>query len=116
MMWTIPKGVRVYLRLGITDMRKSIQALSLLVKRDLRKDPGSGDLFAFCNRRRRLIKILYWDHNGFCLWQKRLEEQQFRWPYSDEELLTITARELNWLLAGLDFQDAHQRLHNPMVI
>ena len=115
-MWTIPEGVRVYLRLGPTDMRKSIQALSILVKKDMGKDVGAGDVFAFCNRTRRLIKILYWDRNGFCLWQKRLEQQSFKWPNSDQELLAVGAREMNWLLEGLDFRRAHKCLHRPMLM
>ena len=63
---------RVYLAVGITDMRKAINGLSIMVEQHLSKDPFSGDLFVFCNRRQNMIKILYWDKNGFCLWHKRL--------------------------------------------
>ena len=61
-------------------MRKSMDALSALVSGQLSLDPFSGHLFAFRNRRRNLVKVLYWDRNGFCLWQKRLEKDRFRWP------------------------------------
>ena len=72
-------GLRIFLAPGYTDMRKSINGLSVLVDEyDL--DPFSGNLFAFCNRRRDKLKILYWDYNGFCLWYKRLEQHCFRWP------------------------------------
>jgi transposase len=74
-----PANSRVYLAIGSTDMRKAINGLSILVEQHLCKDPFSGDLFVFCNRRRNMIKIFYWDKNGFCLWQKRLEEHRFQW-------------------------------------
>jgi len=72
--------VKVFLRLGVTDMRKSINGLSMIVQGELELDPFTGHLFVFCNRRQNILKVLYWDNNGFCLWQKRLEEHQFKWP------------------------------------
>jgi transposase len=79
----LPAGnIKVYLTLGSTDMRKSIDGLSLLVNERLELSPFSGHLFAFCNRKRNMVKILYWDTNGFCLWHKRLEKQAFKWPTS----------------------------------
>jgi transposase len=76
----MPLSTRVYLVLGNTDMRKAINGLSILVESHLQLDPFSGHLFVFCNRRRNILKILYWDRNGFCLWQKRLEKHDFKWP------------------------------------
>jgi transposase len=102
---------RVYLAIGSTDMRKAINGLSILVEQHMSKDPFSGDLFVFCNRRRNIIKILYWDRNGFCLWHKRLEEHQFKWPRSAKEVVMIGPRELAFLLEGLDYTCAHQRLY-----
>jgi len=108
----IPENAnRVYLALGSTDMRKAINGLSVLVEQAMDFNPFSGDLFVFCNRRRNIIKILYWDENGFCLWQKRLEEHRFKWPKLPEQVLAINREQLNWLLAGLDFSSAHQRLY-----
>ncbi len=72
-------GLRVFLAPGFTDMRKAINGLSVLVD-DLDLDPFSGHLFVFCNRRQTMVKILYWDRNGFCLWHKRLEKHRFNWP------------------------------------
>lgn len=106
---------QVYLALGVTDMRKQINGLSILVEQHLSMNPFSGDLFVFCNRRRNMIKILYWDKNGFCLWHKRLEEHKFQWPKSKKEVLTVGSRELSWLLDGLDFTRAHQRLNYRVV-
>jgi transposase len=101
---------RVFLALGSTDMRKAINGLSILVEQHLARDPFSGDLFVFCNRRRNMVKVLYWDKNGFCLWHKRLEKHKFQWPDSAEEVVMVGPRELEWLLDGLDFTSAHQRL------
>lgn len=104
---------RVWLVLGATDMRKAIDGLSLIVADHFERDPFSGHLFVFCNRGRTIIKILYWNHNGFCLWQKRLEKHRFTWPESEAEVMELGGRELGWLLDGLDpFQaQGHSRLH-----
>ncbi|ACN17519.1 transposase [Desulforapulum autotrophicum HRM2] len=95
-MFLTSSNIRVYLAMGITDMRKSIDGLSILVSERLELDPFSGHLFVFCNRKRNMIKILYWDRNGFCLWHKRLEKHFFKWPTSKEEIMTIEKRELTW--------------------
>ncbi len=106
---------KVYLAVGSTDMRKAINGLSMMVEQAMDLNPFSGDLFVFCNRRRTIIKILYWDHNGFCLWHKRLEEHRFTWPQTGDETVQIGAEQLAWLLAGLDFTSAHQQLHYTAV-
>ena len=105
------RQAKVYLALGTTDMRKSINGLSLLVEDQFDLDLFTGNLFAFCNRRRDMVKILYWSGNGFCIWLKRLEEDQFRWPDSEQEVLEITSAALDWLLHGLDLRQAHRRLN-----
>ncbi len=105
-----PFSGKVYLAVGSTDMRKAINGLSIMVEQAMDLNPFSGDLFVFCNRKRTIIKILYWDHNGFCLWHKRLEEHRFKWPDTGEETIMIGAEQLGWLLAGLDYASAHQQL------
>jgi len=111
-MWPAANGVKVYLAAGVTDLRKSIGALTVLVSEGLALDPLSGHLFVFGNRRRNQVKILYWDRNGFCLWQKRLEEGQFRWPEAADGVLSLDWRELAWLLEGLKIRQrgAHRKL------
>ena len=101
-----PSQTRVYLSLGHTDMRKSINTLSVLVEDQMALDPFSGQMFAFCNRRRNIVKILYWDRNGFCLWQKRLEKDRFKWPESYQEVMEIEQRQLSWLMDGLEIDQA----------
>ena len=105
------ESARVFVAVGNTDMRKSINGLSILVDQAMDLNPFSGDLFVFCNRLRSIIKILYWDHNGFCLWHKRLEKDRFKWPQSVDEVVSIDQRQLQWLLSGLDIADAHQQLY-----
>ena len=103
---------QVYLALGSTDMRKSINGLSILVQEHLEMNPLSGHLFVFCNRSRNMVKVLYWDRNGFCLWHKRLEKHYFTWPESVQEVMEIDQRQLGWLLEGLDMcrMRAHETL------
>ena len=108
-----PTGpVQVYIAPGVTDMRKSINGLSLLVADQLELDPLPGHLFAFCNRKRDMVKILYWERNGFCLWHKRLEKDRFHWPETEEDVLAIQGYELSWLLDGLRLEQkaAHRHL------
>ncbi|MBF0488065.1 MAG: IS66 family insertion sequence element accessory protein TnpB [Nitrospirae bacterium] len=111
-------NVRVYLAGGSTDMRKSINGLSMLVEGAQGLDPFSGYLCVFSNRRRTIVKILYWDRNGFCLWQKRLEKDRFKWPDITKKSLEIGSRELNWLLYGLEIDQskAHGRLRYGTVL
>jgi len=111
-------GVKVYLALGTTDMRKSINGLSILVESHFDLDPFSGHLFVFSNRRKTIMKILYWDRNGFCLWQKRLEKERFQWPETTtEEVMMIEERELRWLMEGLTIkqENAHKRLSYSII-
>jgi len=61
---------------GVTDLRKSINGLAALVGEEMSLSPFTEALFGFCNRKRDLIKLLYWDHNGFALWMKRLEKDR----------------------------------------
>ena len=103
-------NVNVYVAIGATDMRKSINGLSLLVEEQFALDLFSGSYFAFCNRKRDFVKILYWAENGFCIWMKRLEKDVFRWPESEQEVVEVSRTALNWLLQGLDVQQAHKRL------
>ena len=100
----------VFIALGATDMRKSINGLSLLVEEQFELNLFSGSYFAFCNRKRDIVKILYWADNGFCIWMKRLENDVFRWPESEQDVVEVSQTALGWLLQGLDLQQAHRRL------
>jgi transposase len=103
---------RVYLACGHTDLRKSIDGLTVLVKEGFELDPFSSSLFVFCNRNRDKLKILHWDHNGFWLYYRRLERGTFRWPSSSTTPLVVGYRELRWLLDGLSLEQ--QQAHHPV--
>lgn len=102
--------VKIYIKPGRTDMRKHINSLSIYVNDNLKMDPLSGNLYLFCGKNRRRLKILYWDRNGFCLWQKRLEKDKFPWPADEDEVKEITKDELFMILDGIDFFHLHKRL------
>ena len=104
------KQIKVYLKPGYTDMRKQVNGLAMIVEQNMNLNPLSGSLFIFCNRHRKILKILYWDKNGFCIWYKRLEEQKFKWPKNSSEVMEINHEELLWLLRGIDFKSAHREL------
>lgn len=98
---------QVYLACGSTDLRKSMDGLAALVQEGLGLNPFSPALFVFCNRERNKLKILYWEHNGFWLYYRRLERGTFPWPQAGGEPLSITNRELRWLLDGLSLTQRH---------
>lgn len=104
------ESVSIFIRPGITDMRKQVNGLSIIVDEKMNENPGSGSLYLFCNREKKLLKCLWWDRNGFCLWQKRVEKGRFPWPNTDEEARRINPDQLMMLLSGIDFWNAHQNL------
>jgi len=101
----------IYIRPGITDMRKAVNGLSLAVNEQMNLDPFSESLFISCNRERKILKALYWDRNGFCLWQKRLEKHRYPWLMTKEEVLKLDFDQLKMLLSGIDFFKAHERIN-----
>jgi transposase len=107
----LPQGVKVHLALGYIDMRKGMDGLAMLVQGVLRQDPFSGHLFAFRGRRANLIKIIYWDGSGLCLFTKRLEDGFFPWPGADEQgdTVALTAEQLSMLIAGIDWRSPERR-------
>lgn len=91
----------VYLCCGCTDMRKSINGLTMLVQESFALDPFADALFVFCNRNRNRLKILEWDGDGFWLYFKRLERGRFRWPSDDgAATMVLDVSELSCLLDG----------------
>lgn len=110
---------KVYLATGITDMRKSIDGLCVLVQAVFSLDLFSPCLFVFCNRQRNKVKILEWDTAGFWLHYRRLERGHFEWPQKiDETTMMVSRRELNWLLDGLSLtqRKAHSKVTARRVI
>lgn len=103
-MITLPSGTRVWLAAGHTDMRKGFDGLALHVQQVLQLDPHGGHLFVFRGRRGGLIKILWHDGQGLCLFAKRLEHGRFIWPSPTQGRVTITSAQLGYLLEGIDWR------------
>ena len=95
-----------------TDMRKQSLGLSEIVEGTLHESPFSKLLFIFCNRRRDIIKALYFDRTGFCLWSKRLDKNRFPWLKPGESSkVQISAEDLDLILDGVDVFRRHKELH-----
>lgn len=108
-MLALTAATRIYLYRGAADMRKSFDGLSGLVREELQADPLSGALFVFCNRRRTMVKLLYWDRDGLALWYKRLEKGTFRLPLVPTGTPEIDRRSLAMLLEGVTPRRLHRR-------
>jgi len=104
------ESARIFVRPGVTDMRKHINGLAAIVEGTMRESPFSGNLFLFANRQKTTLKVIYWDRNGFCLWLKRLEKDRFPWPEDEAAAREITREEVAMLLAGIDFWHRHEEL------
>src|SRR5512145_3388900 len=104
----VPSGVRVWLSVGRTDMRRGMNGLALQVQETLGRDPFAGDLFVFRGARGDLIKILWHDGLGLSLYAKRLERGRFVWPSSADGVVTITPAQLGYLLEGIDWRMPQQ--------
>jgi transposase len=100
----IASGVRVWLATGHTDMRRGINALSLMVQETLGRDAYSGDLYVFRGRRGDLVKVLWHDALGASLYIKRLERGRFLWPTPSEGVVAISASQMGYLLEGIDWR------------
>src|SRR5262249_14189824 len=93
----LPSGVRVWLATGHTDMRTGFASLSLLVQEVLRRDPLCGHLFCFRGRRGDLLKVIWHDGQGACLFTKRLERGRFLRPSVADGAVTISSAQLGYL-------------------
>lgn len=99
---------KIYLAIKPVDFRKQAHGLALLIEPIFSALPNDAKvLFAFTNRRKTAVKLIYWDSTGFAMWWKNLEQDRFRWPKSSEQAKTLQARELKWLLDGVDLQRIH---------
>ena len=101
----VPAGGGVFLAAGPTDMRKGFNSLAVLVQDHLRRDPFSGQAFVFRGRRGDLIKVLWWDGQGLCLFAKRLERGRFVWPITTRSgAVSLSPAQLSMLLEGIDWR------------
>jgi transposase len=95
---------RIWLACGATDMRKGFDGLAVLVQQALKEDPHSGALFAFRGKRGHLVKLLWYDGQGLCLFSKRMDQGRFVWPVTAAGTVALTAAQLSMLLEGIDWR------------
>lgn len=101
-------NLRIFVAAEPCDMRKSFNGLHAVVLEKLREDPVSGALFAFTNKRRNRLKLLYWDGTGLWVLAKRLEQGQFSWPKSGKDQVTkikLAPEALSLLMDGIDMRE-----------
>ena len=97
-MIALPANTRIWIAAGVTDMRRGFTGLSALVQTALEQDPLSGHVFVFRGRRGDLIKLLWFDGDGLCLFAKRLERGRFVWPKAESGTVSLTRAQLSMLL------------------
>ncbi len=109
----VPAVTKIWLAAGVTDMRKGFNGLSALAQTVLKQDPFSGHLFVFRGRRGDLIKVIWFDGQGACLFSKRLEKGKFVWPSSASGKVSLSPAQLSMLLEGIDWR-AQERTWRPL--
>ena len=100
----LPAGTKVWIAAGVTDMRKGMDGLAALAQTALEQHPFSGHVFVFRGRRGDLVKLVWFDGDGLCLFAKRLERGHFVWPQASSGSVSLTAAQLSMLLEGIDWR------------
>jgi len=100
----LPAGTRIWIVAGVTDMRRGFVGLSGMVQTTLQENPFSGQVYIFRGRRGDLIKVLWFDGDGLCLFAKRLERGRFIWPQVTDGTVLLTPAQLSMLLEGIDWR------------
>jgi len=103
-----PTGaIRVMVATKPVDFRKGAEGLAALVRETMKADPFSGAVYVFRAKRTDRVKLIYWDGTGVCLFCKRLEDGEFRWPKIDDGAIRLTAAQFSALIEGLDWRRVH---------
>ena len=109
-----PGNTQIWIAAGVTDLRRGFTGLSALVRTKLEQSPMSGQVFVFRGRRGDLIKVLWFDGDGLCLFSKRLERGRFVWPQATNGTVGLTRAQLSMLLEGIDWRRP-QRTWDPQL-
>lgn len=112
----IPANRRIWIVAGITDMRRGLTSLSGLVQTSLEQSPLSGEVYVFRGRRGDLVKILFHDGEGICLFQKRLDRGRFVWPQAESGTISLTRAQLSMLCEGIDWRQPARTFAPPMAV
>jgi transposase len=110
----LPAGTRIWIAAGVTDMRRGFDGLSAQVQTVLNEQPFSGHVFAFRGRRGDIVKLLWWDGDGLCLFSKRLERGRFIWPKAESGTISLSRAQLSMLLEGIDWRRP-ERTFQPQI-
>jgi len=110
----LPAGTHIWIAAGVTDLRRGFDGLSAIAQTALEQNPFSGHVFVFRGRRGDLIKLLWWDGDGLCLFAKRLERGRFVWPQAENGAVSLTRAQLSMLLEGIDWRRP-QRTQSPQI-
>ena len=103
-MIALPAGTEIWIAAGVTDLRRGFTGLSAIVQIVLTQNPCSGHVFVFRGRRGDLIKLLWYDGDGLCLFAKRLERGRFIWPRAESGTVSLSRAQLSMLLEGIDWR------------
>ncbi len=103
-MISLPHATSIWIAAGVTDMRRGFTGLSAVAQTVLEQNPYSGHVFVFRGKRGDLIKVLWWDGDGLCLFAKRLERGRFLWPQADKGVVSLSRAQLSMLLEGIDWR------------
>lgn len=112
----LPSGTKIWIAAGVTDMRRGFHGLSAQVQTVLQQEPFSGHVFVFRGRRGDMVKLLWWDGDGLCLFAKRLERGRFIWPKADSGTVSLTRAQLSMLLEGIDWRRVERTWTPEMVV
>jgi transposase len=115
-MIALPANTRIWIAAGVTDMRRGFTGLSAQVQMALEQQPLSGHVFVFRGRRGDLIKLLWFDGDGLCLFAKRLERGRFIWPKAESGTILLTRAQLSMLLEGIDWRRPVRTTDLPLAI
>ncbi len=107
-------GTRIWIAAGVTDMRRGFDGLSAQVQTVLEQQPFSGHVFVFRGRRGDIVKLLWWDGDGLCLFSKRLERGRFIWPKAESGTVSLSRAQLSMLLEGIDWRRP-ERTFTPQI-
>jgi transposase len=100
----IPTNTQIWIAAGVTDMRRGFTGLSAMVQTTLQQSPSSGHVFVFRGRRGDVIKLLWHDGDGLCIFHKRLDSGRFVWPKAESGSISLTRAQLSMLCEGIDWR------------
>jgi len=109
-------GTRIWLAAGVTDMRRGFHGLSAQVHTVLDEQPYSGHVFVFRGRRGDIVKCLWFDGDGLCLFAKRLERGRFIWPKAESGTVSLSRAQLSMLLEGIDWRRPERTFEIPAAV